>query len=290
MIGCLDRRLNVSTMPQAQRRFNGGLAVALVLVLAGGLAGAIHVALVLYLPWYMAGAVMALPCAAMLAQRSLHDHVVEVAHALDSSGLAAGQAAVAKIVGRNAGRLDEAGVSRAAVESLSENFSDGVVAPAIWGALLGLPGMVIYKAINTADSMIGHRTEKHRAFGWAAARLDDVANLPGSRLSALWIWGAAMLTPGAKASRALSAMLRDARRHRSPNAGWPEAAMAGALGFRLGGPRAYGGQEIDDPWMGGGRSALTAGDIGSALRLFRVACLLQILAVALLLALIAPWR
>jgi adenosylcobinamide-phosphate synthase len=200
--------------------------------------------------------------------------------------LTGARAAVAHIVGRDPDSLDRAGIARAAIESLAESFADGVVAPVVWGAVLGLPGFAAYKAINTADSMIGHRTPRHRAFGWAAARADDLVNLPCSRLAALWIALAAVLTPGAQASAALRAAFRDARRHRSPNAGWPEPAMAGALGLRLAGPRTYGGETIADSWMGEGRADAGASDIRRALALYRAACALQIVAVVALAVLI----
>ena len=186
------------------------------------------------------------------------------------------------IVGRDPERLDEAGVARAAIESLAENFSDGIVAPLFWLAVGGLPCILIYKAINTADSMIGHLSERHRAFGWAAARLDDLINLPASRLSAVWLAGAAAVVPGASWRAALQMVGRDASKHHSPNAGWPEAAMAGALGLRLAGPRVYDGETVADAWMGQGRSALNAGDIRQALRLYRTACLIQGIVVAAL--------
>ena len=155
-------------------------------------------------------------------------------------------------------------------------------APALWCALLGLPGIALYKAINTADSMIGHRTPRHERFGWAAARLDDLVNLPASRLAALWITLAAALTPGADARSALRAVRRDAPRHRSPNAGFPEAAMAGALGLRLAGPRTYAGQFVEDAWMGDGTPDAEAHDVHRALGLYRKACALQIAATVIL--------
>jgi adenosylcobinamide-phosphate synthase len=186
---------------------------------------------------------------------------------------------VSHIVGRNPATLDEAGVVRAAIESLAENFSDGVVAPALWCALLGLPGIAGYKAVNTADSMIGHRTPRHAAFGWAAARLDDMVNLPASRLAAFWLVFAALLHPNANAGAALRAVWRDAGKHRSPNAGWPEAAMAGALGLRLAGPRVYGTTQVEDAWMGDGRAAATPADLRRALGLYRLACCIQLAAV-----------
>ena len=185
------------------------------------------------------------------------------------------------IVGRNTAVLDEAGVARAAIESLAENFSDGIVAPAFWLAIGGLPGGTLYKAANTADSMIGHRSPRYAAFGWAAARFDDVINLPASRLSVLWIVMAAPLA-GGSARGAWAAVRRDARRHRSPNAGWPEAAFAGALDLRLAGPRVYGTAMVDDAVMGSGRRDLGAGDIRRALALYRLACVTQWVVVALL--------
>jgi len=176
---------------------------------------------------------------------------------------------VAHIVGRDPDALDEAGVARAAIESLAENFSDGVVAPALWLCLGGLAGGAAYKAINTADSMIGHRSERLAAFGWGAARLDDLVNLPASRLTALLLVAAAAITPGASAADSMRAVRRDARRHRSPNAGYPEAAMAGALGLALAGPRVYGGVRVDDTVMGVGRRDATPADIRAALALYR---------------------
>jgi adenosylcobinamide-phosphate synthase len=223
----------------------------------------------------------------LLAQRSLDAHVLDVAKSLEAEGVAGGRRAVAHIVGRETRDLDEAAVCRAAIESLAENFSDGVVAPSLWMVVGGLPGALIYKAINTADSMIGHRTERYGAFGWASARVDDLVNLPASRLAALWLVLAAIplgLSPG----RAVSTLRRDARHHRSPNAGWPEAAMAGALGIRLSGPRIYDGVRVEERWVGGGRSVLTAEDIRAALRLYRLACGLQI-AVLAVIVVAATW-
>ena len=219
--------------------------------------------------------------ASLPAQRSLGLHVKAVADGLDAS-LDEGRSAVAKIVGRNPDVLDGPGVARAAIESLAENFSDGVVAPILWTALGGLVGGALYKAINTADSMIGHRDERYGAFGWAAARLDDLVNLPASRLAALWLILAAALTRSASAREAARAVGRDAARHRSPNAGWPEAAMAGALGLKLAGPRVYGRTLVDDSFMGDGRREADADDIRRALRLYRLACLIEMAALAAL--------
>ena len=226
---------------------------------------------------------------ALIAVGSLDQHVRAVGTALRSEGLAGGRRRIAKIVGRDPDALDEAAICRAAIESLAENASDGVTAPALWFLAGGLPGMIAYKAINTADSMIGHLTDRHRAFGWAAARLDDLVNLPASRLTALMFIAAAAVVPGASASSAWQAFRRDARLHRSPNAGWPEAAMAGALGLRLAGPRIYDGVAVDDHWMGDGRSTATVTDIDRALRIYRTAfagALLMVGAVGVLISVV----
>jgi adenosylcobinamide-phosphate synthase len=272
-IGWADRTFNRES-DAPQRRRHAGIALIAVLVAAALLAGAAIQALLLRLPlgWLWLSVAMS----ALIAQRSLYGHVADVARAIEVSGLEGGRLAVAKIVGRDPNRLDRAGVSRAAIESLAENFSDAVAAPAFWALLLGLPGLIAYKAINTADSMIGHRSPRHRDFGWAAARLDDVVNWPAARLSALLMALGALLLPGADAPGAFAVAARDARRHRSPNAGWPEAALAGALGFALNGPRAYHGVPTDEPWTNeAGRRILDAPDIWQALRLYLRACLLM---------------
>jgi adenosylcobinamide-phosphate synthase len=274
LIAWLDRRLN-----HGGRRSNGVVALAILLGVTALPAWSLQYAAWHWLPRPAAVAVLAVAAASLLAQRSLFQHVRAVEVAL-RAGLPEGRAAVAHIVGRNPAVLDAAGVARAAIESLAENFADGVVAPALWCAVAGLPGIALYKAINTADSMIGHRTPRHEAFGWAAARLDDWVNLPASRLAAVLLLGAAALRR-ADAGAGWRALRRDARRHRSPNAGWPEAAMAGALGLRLAGPRVYGTALVDDAWMGDGRSAATPDDIGRALVLFRTACAIGLAAVVL---------
>ncbi len=276
LIAWLDRRLNTPPWGRGTNRGAGLIAVAVLLLATGLPAWAVQALLLAVLPRWLAVALIAVLASSLLAQRSLFRHVRAVEAGL-RRGLEDGRAAVSHIVGRNPASLDAAGVARAAIESLAENFSDGVVAPAFWGALLGLPGIALYKAINTADSMIGHRTPRYAAFGWASARLDDLVNLPASRLAALLIAAAALLA-GADARAALRAVRRDAGRHRSPNAGWPEAAMAGALGLRLAGPRVYGVQRVEDAWMGDGRAAATPGDIARALRVYRIACGIEIAA------------
>ena len=279
LIGGLDRALNRAARP-AWRRACGVVAETALVAAAVAAAMALRSALFVLLPGWLAWPLLALAASSLLAQRSLHAHVAAVERGLRQGGLAGGRVAVARIVGRNPRSLDEAAVARAAIESLAENFADGVVAPAFWGLVAGLPGIVAYKAVNTADSMIDHRTPRHEAFGWAAARLDDLANLPCSRLAALWLVLAACLHRGASPGGALRAALRDAGGHRSPNAGWPEAATAGALGLRLAGPRVYGETPVDDAWMGDGRADAGPADLRRALALYRTACALQIAAVA----------
>ncbi|HUF86398.1 MAG TPA: adenosylcobinamide-phosphate synthase CbiB [Thermohalobaculum sp.] len=269
LIGALDRTLNRPHSHRTAGRMRGALTLALVVV--ASLAVTFPLALALRaIPFgFVIEALLAAP---FLAQRDLARAVANVADGIDRS-LGDGRAAVSHIVGRDPAELDQSGVARAAIESLAENASDAVVAPALYLALLGLPGIVVYKAVNTADSMIGHRSKRYRHFGWAAARIDDLLNLPAARLTGLFIAAAG----GGRA--ALSIMWRDAGRHVSPNAGWPEAAMAGALAIRLGGPRSYHGRPLDLPWLGSGRKDLKPGDIRRALALY--ARMLNLLLIAL---------
>ena len=264
LITTLERYLNREQAPV--RRYLGGIVAILVLL---AIVGAIAVTLqreLLRLPY---GAVLvAILAATFLAQRSLYRHVADVALSLERHGLEAARTAVARIVGRDTATLDESGVARAAIESLAENFSDGIVAPVLWMAVGGLPGVAVYKAINTADSMIGHRTARFAAFGWAAARLDDVINLPASRLSALLLVIATTMRSDTSTAAAWNAVWRDASKHRSPNAGYPEAAVAGALGLALAGPRTYNGIPVNDATMGDGRPNADAADIRRALALY----------------------
>ena len=269
LIAALDSALNRPDTSFAARRAAGVATV--LLLLAGSLAVGALLEMVARDLAYLGFAVAILVVAMLVAVGNLDQHVRAVSAALRADGLAAGRRSIAKIVGRDPDALDEAAVCRAAIESLAENASDGVTAPALWFLVGGLPGIIAYKAINTADSMIGHMSERHRAFGWAAARLDDLVNLPASRLTGLLFVAAAATVPGASAPSAWRAYRRDARRHRSPNAGWPEAAMAGALGLRLAGPRVYGGVLVDDHWMGDGRAEATAQDIDRALMIYRTA-------------------
>jgi adenosylcobinamide-phosphate synthase len=275
-IDVLERKLNRPQRGERERFRRGALVVALLAVVALGFGVAAH------------NGVRAVPFAwllevvlvtSLLAQRSLFRHVRAVALSLSVEGLAAGRNAVARIVGRDVAALDAAGVSRAAIESCAENFSDGVVAPALWYLVLGLPGIVLYKTVNTLDSMIGHLDERFRAFGATAARLDDLMNLVPARLAGALLVIAAWIVPGADAGAARRAMLRDARRHASPNAGWPEAAMAGALGLALGGPRRYGSELVAAPWLGSGTMEAGPGAIWQALALLAAGCAIHALAV-----------
>ncbi|MEY9758202.1 adenosylcobinamide-phosphate synthase CbiB [Bradyrhizobium yuanmingense] len=266
LIAGIDTALNRASDPPALRRAAGVAGALAVIALSAALgwalqsllpSGWIQIVLIGILAW------------PLVALRSLHDHVAAVATPLLAGDVAAARDAVSRIVGRDPASLDEAGIARAAIESLAENTSDGIVAPVFWGALLGLPGILAYKAINTLDSMIGHRSERHEAFGWAAARIDDVANFIPARLTGFLF---VLLAP--QRSEALACMTRDARRHRSPNAGWPEAAMAGGLGVRLSGPRIYHGNATNEPWLNEGARDPRAADITEALTVYRRAMLL----------------
>jgi adenosylcobinamide-phosphate synthase len=258
-----ERRWNDRRASFVQRRAGGIATVVLLLLIVGGGVALVQAA-VMWLLGDAAWLLLALLAAPGLAQRSLADHVRPVAAALGDGDLPRAREVVGMIVGRDTAALDEAGTARAAIESLAESFCDGVAAPLFWLLLLGLPGLWAYKAINTADSLIGHVEPRWCAFGWAAARLDDALNLVPARIS-----GALICLCGG----GWRTMLADARRHASPNAGWPEAAMAGALGLRLAGPLAYDGLMVDKPWIGQGREAATAADIGRALTLYRRGCL-----------------
>ena len=269
LIAFLDRTLNHATDSDRRRRM-AGIAALTVIVAIPLIVGFVAQDLLGALP----GGILltALLATSLIAQKSLGQHVRAVADALDAGGIEAGRKAVSMIVGRDPERLDEAAVCRAAIESLAENFSDGIVAPALWLGVGGLAGGTAYKAVNTSDSMIGHKTPRHEAFGWAAARFDDLVNLPASRLTALLIVTAAFFLKDTSPLAAWRAVRRDASSHRSPNAGWPEAAMAGALSLALAGPRMYGGVTVEDTFMGsGGRRDATSADIRRALALYQIA-------------------
>ncbi len=272
LIDWLDRKLNREERSQRDRLVRGFLAALFVTALCAGIGlGASWLTLHHAFGW-----MVELPLAVTLvAQRSLYDHVHAVGWALQFEGLEGGRREVSMIVGRDVSLLDEHGVARAAIESCAENFGDGVVAPVFWYLVFGMPGLLAYKAVNTMDSMIGHKTPRHVAFGKTAARLDDVLNFIPARLSGLFFVMAALFVPMAKPLSALKVMLRDSHWHRSPNAGWPEGAMAGALGLSLSGPRQYREGPVDEPWIGDGAPTATSADVRRSLYLFVVACLLQ---------------
>ena len=261
LISAANQMLNRDNWPAAVRKIAGvffllvimtGLYLVCRLIVSGIPSGWAGIGLTAVLAW------------PFLAAKSLADHVQAVAVNLQAGDLPAAREAVSMIVGRDSEQLDQNAIARAAVESLAENTSDGVTAPLFWGVLFGLPGLVVYKAINTADSMIGYRTEKHQAFGWAAARLDDLVNLIPARLTGL------MYVLLARAPvHALTVMVKDAPRHRSPNAGWPESAVASALGIRLSGPRLYNGVASSDPWLNKAGRDPGPQDITAALQLYR---------------------
>ncbi len=265
LVASLDRLWNVAAATDTVRRAAGVVTALSVIVITVAVAATLAAALPAGWSGSVLAGVLAWP---LVAARSLHDHVAAVSTPLSAGDRDGARSAVAMIVGRDPQHLDPAGVSRAALESLAENTSDGIVAPLLWGAILGLPGIAAYKAINTMDSMIGHRTPRHQAFGWAAARIDDVANLLPARLT-----GGLLALSSSQAGPALACMWRDAHRHRSPNAGWPEAAMAGALGVRLSGPRVYGDRVSDEPWINAAARDPQAADLSRGLALYRRAML-----------------
>ena len=272
IIAALDLKLNRLSRPAWDRRLRG----ALVAVLLTGLALGLGVLVTdLRSRWEWGGLVEMVLLWTLLAQKSLFLHVRAVAKALDKQGLTAGRRAVAAIVGRDPDSLDQHGVARAAIESCAENFADGVVAPVFWYLLFGFPGALIYKTVNTLDSMIGHPDAHYQEFGLVSARLDDAMNFFPARLAALMLVLAAIFVPGGRPLAAGRVMLRDHGHHRSPNSGWPEAAMAGALGLALAGPRHYPGHVAQERWIGDGRARADTGDIRSATFILAVACLLN---------------
>jgi adenosylcobinamide-phosphate synthase len=275
-MGALIARLDAGLNQRENRRAKG-IAAQLILLAVTGLVAGAAAWLCRQFPFgWLAETLLA---STLLAQKSLAGMVAAVASAQRRS-LAEGRVAVSRIVGRDPAALDEAGVSRAAIESLAESTSDAVIAPLFWLVVLGLPGIALYKAANTADSMVGHRTVRYLEYGWAAARFDDLVNLIPARLSALFI-AAVAHDPRA----AWATAWRDAKKHESPNAGWPEAAMAGALGFALGGPRSYDGEPVDLPRFGDGRAELGPNDIDRALKLYR-AVLNLVLAASMVIAVV----
>ena len=285
LVNRLDQTLNREHLGERARLWAGALASGIVIVVVVVIAWALSRAVTALLPAGPPGiAAEALIAASLLASRSLYEHVAAVASALDAGAVAAAREAVAHIVGRDPEELGEADIARAALESLAENASDALVAPLFWGVLLGLPGIAAYKAVNTLDSMIGHRTARYQRFGQCAARLDDAANWLPARLT-----GALFALAAGNSANAWRVMRRDAHRHRSVNAGWPEAAVAGALGVRLSGPRRYGGRQTAEPWLNGAAPDPDAHTLAAGLKLYiramgLAACALAVAAAAQALA------
>jgi adenosylcobinamide-phosphate synthase len=279
----LDAHLNRAKRSAGERIMRGLITVLVVVILSTlvGWAVANFIGALSY-GWIAELVLVSL----LIAQRGMVSHSIGVVRALKRDGVAGGRKAVGQIVGRETAELDEHGVARAAIESCAESYSDGVVAPIFWYLLLGLPGLMAYKAVNTMDSMIGHKSERYAAFGMVAARLDDALNWLPARISGALVVCAALFVPGAAPGRALRIMLRDARKHVSPNAGWPEAASAGALDLALLGPRSYAGGVHKTEWLGDGRARATAADIKRMVALFAMACLLAAGLVALIALLI----
>lgn len=277
----LESGLNRQNQTRGRRVVLGLICTVVVVLACAAIGYAVHSGLQRIPGGWILEAILA---SSLLAFRSLYDAVRAVAKGLGEN-LQAGRNAVSHIVGRDPSSLDLAGVARAAAESTAENFSDGFVAPVFWYLILGFPGLLTYKAINTLDSMIGHRNARFEAFGKVAAKLDDVVNYLPARMAGLLLIGGTLFVPGASTVGAWHAMLRDAGKHRSPNAGWLEAALAGGLDLALAGPRHYGGQRVDDSWMGDGRADLRAEDLGRVLDLYLAAgsLLFALLAAALFL-------
>ena len=267
----LAKRLGLSSVSAAEMALGAVLLVVLLVIALGignllGYFGTIG--------WV----IELIAVAVLVAQKSLYDHVARVAQALRSEGVPGGRVAVSMIVGRDVSRLDESGVCKAAIESLAENFSDGVVAPVFWYVVGGLPGILFYKAVNTADSMIGHRTPRHEYFGKPAAKLDDWMNWPAARITSLLVIASVALARGGRAAgNVWSVTLRDAGSHRSPNAGWPESSFAAALNLALGGPRNYGSDQVEAAFLNAeGRTVAKPIDIDKSLSLFLRSCIFLI--------------
>ncbi|MGB7286769.1 MAG: adenosylcobinamide-phosphate synthase CbiB [Salaquimonas sp.] len=281
-INWLERSFNIQEDENAFRYRKGavGISALIIVAVAAGLL------LEFVFGWLPLGGfvVEAFVVFTLIAQRSLMDHVGAVATGLRENGVEGGRKAVALIVGRNPDVLDRTAVSRASIESLAENFSDGVVAPAFWYLVFGLPGLFAYKMINTADSMIGYHSERYEYFGKAAAKIDDLANWIPARLSALLIVCGALLIVGPRAARnSLATAFRDAGLHRSPNAGWPESAMAGAADYALGGPRFYPAETIQQSYLNAsGKRVLDAPEIDRAIGFVEAAFFVGVVLVAVL--------
>ncbi|MDI2112601.1 adenosylcobinamide-phosphate synthase CbiB [Commensalibacter nepenthis] len=277
LIGFFDKKLNHPHHTPRQQKRNGFITLGLTIATSSIFGFFLQKILFKYLPKPIAYLTSGIIGSIFIARHSLYEHVQNVADALNYPDINIARHTVSQIVGRNTEQLDQSGIARAAIESLAENFSDGVTAPIFWGCIGGLPGIIAYKAINTADSMIGHKTEKYLFFGYAAAKTDDYVNFPASRLSALWIVLAASKNPIAD----FQYVAKEAKKHNSPNAGWPEAAMANCLSIYLAGPRQYHNDMINTPWIGKGEKKISKSNITNALKIFSLSCNLYYLLILL---------
>jgi adenosylcobinamide-phosphate synthase len=288
IISTLDRHLNRIRDNRRMRKRFGILALIIMLALV------LIIGVVLssvFRQFGVIGFVIEVIIVAMLiAQKSMSDHIKNIIAPLSSGDIKGARYAVSMIVGRQTSEMNASDVTRSSIESLAENFSDGVVAPIFWYALLGLPGILMYKMLNTADSMIGHKTVEYEDFGWASAKLDDLANWLPARLSSLLIAVSALILIGPKSFKnVIWTVLNNSSLHRSPNAGWPETAMAGALGIVLSGPRIYGQQTSPELYLNPtGRLDLTHLDLEKAINVFWLSCIVEVIFVVILLT-VSVW-
>lgn len=287
LIAFFETQMNLDDLSDQKRFWNGCLVIFLLLLIVMEIGFFIYILCQNSLwsgAWSYLGIVIeAIIASIFLAQKSLADHVKAVVIAFEQTGLIGARIAVSQIVGRDPDQLDQSGVARATIESLAENSSDGVIAPVFWFAILGLPGLMAYKMLNTADSMIGHKNARYKDFGYASAKLDDYANYIPARLSSLIILAAAWTLYGYKAvKRGFSVVFKDAKKHRSPNAGWPESAYAGILNIQLAGPRIYDSVIVDEPFQNANGKSTEPVDIMRSLKLFYRSMTLQTIIIAIL--------
>lgn len=278
LINLLDQKLNKPNIASYTQKKHGFYALFFIVTIPSFIGFLLQKILFRLFYYNLAIFLSGIIGSIFIAQRSLYEHVDAVRKEIDQKNLTKARLAVSKIVGRETKHLDQSSICRAAIESLAENFSDGVIAPIFWGYIGGLPGIIAYKAINTADSMIGHLTKRYQHFGYAAAKTDDYVNYPAARLSALYI-----LLCSNNFFKNLKQTFQNAKKHNSPNAGWPEAAMAHCLNIQLAGPRQYKEQVINTPYIGKGRKHLTSTDIKKALINFNISSLINYILLILLL-------
>lgn len=286
LLSILEKTFNRASNMAVKGRMLGTLCLMLYLVLICAVAHLIERTLYYYIGGLYADIILILLASTLLAARSLHDHVQEVFVHLEKNHHDDAQTSLAKIVGRDVTKLDQAGMNRAVIETSAENFSDGFMAPCFWFLVLGFPGLVLYKAINTADSMIGHKNDRYLHFGWAAARLDDLANYIPARLTAAIFLICGLIKNRRSIITNIKTCQQHASQHLSINAGWPECAMASILNVKLGGPRTYGDQKIAGVWLGIGRERARLHDVKEALKM----CLLSWIIFSMSLVIWETWQ